>query len=233
MSDHPGNGTDEVDRLNRTVRYAVWAVHARSAASSSITGDGGLGAWAATLAADDVVLRGLYDVSGMRADADLMVWMHGPSAESLQAALRSLRRTPAGATCTLAWSAMGTHRPAEFSRDHVPSFMQDTQPLPWLCMYPFVRSYEWYLLPEDERRAMLREHGVAGRVFTDVQANTVSSFALNDYEWILALESVDLHDLVDMMRDLRATQARRHVREEIPFYTGRLVDTDGAAEVLR
>jgi chlorite dismutase len=80
---------------------------------------------------------------------------------------------------------------------------------------------------------MLREHGVAGRIFTGVQANTVSSFALNDYEWILALESTDLHDLVDMMRDLRATEARLHVREEVPFYTGRLVDTDGAAEVLR
>jgi peroxiredoxin len=169
----------------------------------------------------------------MRADSDLMVWLHGPSAESLQAALRGFRRTQAGASCTLAWSAMGTHRPAEFSRDHVPSFMQDTQPLPWLCMYPFVRSYEWYLLPDDERRAMLREHGVAGREFTDVQPNTVAAFALNDYEWILALESVNLHDLVDMMRDLRSTQARRHVREEIPFYTGRLVDTDGAAEVLR
>jgi len=233
MSEHHAAGSERIEELNRTVRYAVWAVYARGGGSASVPGDGGLGAWAAGLAAEDVVLRGLYDVSGMRADADLMVWMHGPSAESLQQALRTFRRTAAGSPCTLAWSAMGTHRPAEFSRDHVPSFMQDTQALPWLCMYPFVRSYEWYLLPEDERRAMLREHGVAGRAFDDVQANTVSAFALNDYEWILALESVDLHDLVDMMRDLRNTQARRHVREEIPFYTGRLVDTDGAAEVLR
>jgi len=224
---------DRIEQLNQTVRYTVWAVYARGADSSDIDGDGGLGTWAATLPAEDVVLRGLYDVSGMRADADVMVWLHGPSAESLQSALRGFRRTQAGASCTLAWSAMGTHRPAEFSRDHVPSFMQDTQPLPWLCMYPFVRSYEWYLLPDDERRAMLREHGIAGREFTDVQPNTVAAFALNDYEWILALESVNLHDLVDMMRDLRSTTARRHVREEIPFYTGRLVDTTGAAEVLR
>jgi hydrogen peroxide-dependent heme synthase len=236
MSDHTSHAsTDDarVEQLNSTVRYTVWAIYARGAGSSDVSGDGGLGAWAASLAADDVVLRGLYDVSGMRADADVMVWLHGPSAESLQAALRGFRRTAAGAPCTLAWSAMGTHRPAEFSRDHIPSFMQDTQPLPWLCMYPFVRSYEWYLLPDDERRAMLREHGVAGREFTDVQPNTVAAFALNDYEWILALEATQLHDLVDMMRDLRATQARRHVREEIPFYTGRLVTTDGAAEVLR
>jgi peroxiredoxin len=233
VSEHTPADTDHIEALNSTVRYTVWAIYARGAASAAVAGDGGLGAWAASLAADDVVLRGLYDVSGMRADADLMVWLHGPSAESLQSALRAFRRTASGANCTLEWSAMGTHRPAEFSRDHIPSFMQDTQPLPWLCMYPFVRSYEWYLLPDDERRAMLREHGVAGREFTDVQPNTVAAFALNDYEWILALEATQLHDLVDMMRDLRSTQARRHVREEIPFYTGRLVDTDGAAEVLR
>jgi hydrogen peroxide-dependent heme synthase len=233
MSHHATTDEAAVEALNSTVRYTVWAIYARTGASAGIVGDGGLGEWAASLAADDVVLRGLYDVSGMRADADLMVWLHGPTADSLQAALRGLRRTPAGATCTLTWSAMGTHRPAEFSRDHIPSFMQGTQPLPWLCMYPFVRSYEWYLLPEEERRAMLREHGIAGREFTDVQPNTVAAFALNDFEWILALEATELHDLVDMMRDLRATEARRHVREEIPFYTGRLVDTDGAAEVLR
>jgi len=96
-----------------------------------------------------------------------------------------------------------------------------------------VRSYEWYLLPQDERRAMLREHGLAGRAFPGVQANTVAAFALNDYEWILALESDDLHDLVDMMRDLRSTAARRHVREEIPFHTGHLVGLEDIVEVLR
>jgi chlorite dismutase len=162
-----------------------------------------------------------------------MLWLHGPSAESLQAAMRGLRRTATGGATTLVFSVMGTHRPAEFSRDHVPSFMTATEPLGWLCVYPFVRSYEWYLLPEDDRRRMLREHGMAGRAFTGVQANTVAAFALNDYEWVLALEADDLHDLVDLMRDLRATEARRHVREEVPFYTGRRIDAAGVAEVLR
>jgi chlorite dismutase len=192
-----------------------------------------LEAWTAGLAASDVILRGAYDVSGLRAGTDLMLWLHGPSAESLQAAMRGFRRTAAGATTILAWSVFGTHRPAEFSRDHVPSFMLGTPPLGWLCVYPFVRSYEWYLLPEEERRAMLSEHGLAGRVFSGVQANTVAAFALNDYEWILALEADDLHDLVDLMRDLRSTQARRHVREEIPFHTGRRIGWDEVMEVLR
>ncbi len=220
--------------LNAVVRYTVWAIYARTGGAEPGAGAAAeLARWADGLAADDVVLRGLYDVSGLRADADVMLWLHGPSAESLQAALRDFRRTTAGGVTRLAFSVFGTHRQAEFSRDHVPSFMLGTQPLGWLCVYPFVRSYEWYLLPEDERREMLREHGLAGRTFPQVQANTVAAFALNDYEWILALEADDLHDLVDLMRDLRSTAARRHVREEIPFYTGRRIDAAGIVEVLR
>ena len=229
-----GSG-DASDALNRTVRYTAWAAYARSGAelAGPDAASAELAAWAQALGDEDVVLRGFYDTSGLRADSDVMLWLHGPSAESLQTALRGFRRTAAGAATRLAWSAMGTHRPAEFSRDHVPSFMRGTGALGWLCVYPFVRSYEWYLLPDDERREMLREHGMAGRSFTGVQANTVAAFALNDWEWILALESDNLHDLVDLMRDLRSTQARRHVREEIPFHTGRLVDASGVVEVLR
>jgi chlorite dismutase len=67
---------------------------------------------------------------------------------------------------------------------------------------------------------MLVEHGMAARGYPDVRANTVSSFALNDYEWLLAFEADELHRIVDLMRDLRATRARLHVREEVPFFAG-------------
>ena len=67
---------------------------------------------------------------------------------------------------------------------------------------------------------MLKEHGMQARPYPDVRANTVASFGLGDYEWMLAFEADDLHRIVDLMRDLRASRARRHVREEVPFYTG-------------
>ncbi len=79
---------------------------------------------------------------------------------------------------------------------------------------------------------MLAEHCRQGAKFRDVVANTVSTFALSDYEWLLPLESDNLISLVDLMRDLRATDARRHVREEVPFYTGRRVEIAELAEVL-
>jgi chlorite dismutase len=184
------------------------------------------------LAEHDVVLRGIYDVSGMRADGSVMLWLHGPDLADLQLALRELRATELLGDTRLTWSAAGVHRPAEFNKQHVPGFLRGVEPKDWLTVYPFVRSYEWYLLPEEERSTMLREHGIAGAKFRGVIANTVSAFALGDYEWLLPMESDDVIELVDMMRDLRYTQARLHVREELPFYTGRRVTTAEAVEVL-
>lgn len=210
--------------------YTLWAVLRRDPDAVN-SGERTLGDRIAELP-DGVVLRGIYDVSGLRADADVMLWLHGPKPEDLQAALRRLRSSSELAATRPTWNAMGVHRDAEFSRDHLPAFMRGAEPKAWLTVYPFVRSYEWYLLPPEERRALLAEHGRAGSAYRGVLANTVASFSLGDYEWILALEAEELVELVDLMRDLRATGARRHVREEVPFFTGRRIGVDEVSEVL-
>ncbi len=171
-----------------------------------------------------VTLRGVYDVSGLRHDADVLFWLTGDDPQALQEAVRRIRTTDEIQPLSPRWNALGVHREAEFAKDHSPAFMRGLPPKQWLTVYPFVRSYEWYLLPDEERRAMLRDHGGKGREFPGVQANTVAAFALGDYEWLLALEADELIELVDLMRHLRATEARRHVREELPFFTGRRID---------
>lgn len=222
------------------VGYTLWAVlrrdpspAARAAAAAADPADlaAELDAVVARLP-QDVTLRGTYDASGLRADADVIVWLTGPTAEGLQAALRTLRRTTLLGDLLPVWNALGVHRPAEFTARHLPAFLRDVPPAAWLTVYPFVRSYEWYILPEEERRTMLADHGRKGRDFPQVLSNTVSAFSLGDYEWLLGLEADELTDLVDLMRHLRYTEARRHVREELPFYTGRRVGSDELAEIL-
>jgi hydrogen peroxide-dependent heme synthase len=209
--------------LNETIRYTMWSVFR---AARPVVGDAAPVSHEVTelfsqLAAKDVVTRGVYDVAGLRADADLMVWWHAPNPDDLQEAYARFRRTGLGRACDPVWSAMALHRPAEFNKGHIPAFLADEAARDYVCVYPFVRSYEWYLLPDDERRAMLAEHGQMARGFPDVRANTVASFALSDYEWMLAFEADELYRIVDLMRHLRGSTARRHVREEVPFYTGR------------
>lgn len=210
--------------------FALWAVFRRAeptavptTAMERVLGE---------VQSGEVDLRGIYDVSGLRADADVMVWLTGPTVDGLQSALRALRRVEPFSSLVPTWNAMGVHRDAEFSRSHAPAFLKGLPPKRWITVYPFVRSYDWYLLPDDERRDMLAEHGRMGNEYPQVQANTVASFALGDYEWILALEADEAVDLVDLMRHLRATRARMHVREEVPFFTGRRIEPAELAEVM-
>ena len=209
--------------LNDTIRYTMWSVFRLETplgdADRALEADE-VEKLLAELAGEDVKVRGVYDVSGLRADADVMVWWHAEDVQQLQLAYNRLRRTAFGRRLAPVWSQTALHRPAEFNRSHLPAFLADEVPRGYVCVYPFVRSYEWYLLEDAERRRLLAEHGMMARDYPDVRANTVASFALGDYEWMLAFEADELERIVDLMRHLRGSETRRHVREEVPFYTG-------------
>jgi chlorite dismutase len=223
----------DFDTLNSTIRYLMFSVFAVE------SGQLGVEEEARSAVVDEtatffkqqedkgVVVRGLYDIAGLRADADFMFWTHAETVEALQATYSDFRRTTTlGRISEPVWSSVALHRPAEFNKSHIPAFLAGEEPGAYVCVYPFVRSYEWYLLPDDERRRMLAEHGMAAREYKDVRANTVPAFALGDYEWILAFEAPELYRIVDLMRELRATDARRHTREETPFFTGPRVSVE-------
>ncbi|GAB3623006.1 chlorite dismutase family protein [Mariniluteicoccus endophyticus] len=221
MSDHQSNAS-RLKEINASQRYTMWSVFRRTEIVEAGLADDALAALEPLTGGDsDLVVRGWYDVAGLRADADLMVWWHAPEYETIQQAYHTFRATALGRTLEPVWSQLAVHRPAEFNKSHVPAFMADERVRDHVCVYPFVRSYEWYLLPDEERRALLVEHGSMGRDYPDVRANTMQSFALGDFEWILAFEADEMGRIVDLMRILRASGARRHVRVEVPFYSGR------------
>jgi len=214
----------DYDTLNATVRYLMFSVFAVRPGALGDDRAAVVDETATFLKQQEeggVVVRGLYDVAGLRADADFMIWTHAETVEALQAMYSDFRRTTTlGRATTPVWSNVALHRPAEFNKGHIPAFLAGEEPGNYVCVYPFVRSLDWYLLPDEERRQMLAEHGMAARGYKDVRANTVPAFALGDYEWILAFEGPDLARIVELMWKLRYTDARRHVREETPFFTG-------------
>ncbi|MFT7025535.1 MAG: chlorite dismutase, partial [Rhodococcus sp. (in: high G+C Gram-positive bacteria)] len=145
--------------LNSTLRYLMFSVYKvtpgvlgedRAAAAKEAR------AFFESQEEKGVVVRGVYDIAGMRADADFMVWTHAERIEELQATYSDFRRTTAlGKASTPVWSNSALHRPAEFNKSHVPAFIAGEDPGAYICVYPFVRSIDWYLLPDDERRTML------------------------------------------------------------------------------
>jgi hydrogen peroxide-dependent heme synthase len=211
--------------LNELIRYTMWSVFRVSDRTGlEAAGHGNAAAEVADLldqaAGKGVVTRGCYDVQGFRADADYMLWWVAPTSDDLQDLYVRFRRTRLGRCSEPVWSVMALHRPAEFNKSHIPAYLAEEEPRAYVSVYPFVRSYQWYLLDPDERRMLLAEHGKMAREYPDVRSNTVPCFSLNDYEWILAFEADELHRIVDLMRHLRGSEARLHTRLEIPFYTG-------------
>jgi hydrogen peroxide-dependent heme synthase len=212
--------------LNELIRYTMWSVFRVSdRAGLDPDGHGNDAREVADLldqaVGKGIVTRGCYDIQGFRADADYMFWWIAPTSDELQELYARFRRTRLGRRSEPVWSVMALHRPAEFNKSHIPAFLAEEKPRGYLSVYPFVRSYQWYLLDPAERRRLLAEHGMMAREYPDVRANTVACFSLNDYEWILAFEADELHRIVDLMRHLRGAEARMHTRVEIPFYTGR------------
>ena len=160
----------DFDALNATIRYVMFSAFAvrpgvlgydEESRAAVIDRDRYL---PQTAGRGGVVVRGIYDVAGMRADADFMIWTHAEQVESLQRLYSDFRRTTAlGRASNPTWSSVALHRPAEFNKSHIPAFLAGEEPGNYVCVYPFVRSLDWYLLPDEERRKMLADHGMAAR----------------------------------------------------------------------
>ena len=227
----------DIKQLNKLQRYSQWAVF-RAIPGALDDDRTEVTEQAAKFFADleaegKVTVRGIYNASGLRADADYMIWWHAEEFEDIQKAFADFRRTTIlGQVSEVFWIGNALHRPSEFNKAHLPSFIMGEEAKDWITVYPFVRSYDWYIMEPLKRSRILREHGQSAVEFPDVRANTVPAFALGDYEWVLAFEADELHRIVDLMHKMRYTEARLHVREELPFISGQRVDIADLVKVL-
>lgn len=197
-----------------------------------------------------LTLRGAYSLVGLRHDADLLLWLHGPSLDEAQDLAATLRRTGLGAYLENTYTYTGVVPVSRYAPEHRPAFSKGAPPRGYLSMYPFVKTNEWYLLPFERRRALMAEHGRMGQAHSampevrvmegdagtldaavatalkapptgGVLANTVHSFGLGDQEFVVAFESDDPAALVRMVEDLRAAEVRRYTAVDTPIFLGR------------
>ena len=230
----PRDATDvDFDEVNNKQHYALYSVFALGESLPAEDGDRG------RIVAESLdyvkgagaEIRGFYDVSGFRAEADLMVWWLDDDPEVLQDAYHRLRASALGKFLDPVWSCMGLHTPAEFNKRHIPACFGGVAPRDWAMVYPFVRSYDWYLKAPEERARIMAEHGRNGFAqYPDVKGSTLSAFGFSDYEWVLAFEADSLDRLEGVMHAQRYTEARLYVREDTPFFTGPRVSLGEWAE---
>jgi peroxiredoxin len=169
---------------------------------------------------DRVRTRGVYSAVGLRPDADAVFWLIGGGLGDVQRVAIDLRKSRFGQVAELTWSFPGMAARPEFVGDHLAAFQTGRDPLRYICLYPFVRTPEWYLKPPAERGRILREHGLLGAQFPAVYTNNVQAFGIGDYEWILCFEADAPEQFVHLVRRLREAEARLYTKLDVPFILG-------------
>lgn len=159
-----------------------------------------------------------YSTLGLRAEADFMVWVGSPNISDIQKVASRLYSTVFGKYITSSLNYISRTRPSVYSaEERTPSFLTDSAPKRYAVVYPFTKTREWYLLPEERRRQMMDEHIAVSRRHPGIVLNTTYAFGLDDHDFMLAFETDDLADFQDLIMELRATGVSAYVKSDTPM----------------
>ena len=166
-----------------------------------------------------------YAMVGIRSDAQFMMWRISERMEDFQDMSSDLLRTGIGKYVSIPYSYLSItkrsmyvdkhqHEGAESSRARiVPGESK------YLFVYPFVKSRDWYLLPKEERQQIMDVHIAMGHKYPSVKINTTYSFGIDDHEFVLAFESDQPTDFVDLVMELRETKSSKFTVRDTPAFT--------------
>ncbi len=163
-----------------------------------------------------------YSLSGLRADADLMLWRICYSLECLQQMESDLMHTRLGAYLETSHSFLAMTRRSQYKighgRDDEHTIKCGTYR--YVSMLPFVKTRNWYQLPFEERQRIVNEYIDMIAEFPRVRMNTLYSFGIGDQEFVLVFESDHPGDIVDLKMRLRETENATYIQQDSPVFTG-------------
>jgi chlorite dismutase/nitrite reductase/ring-hydroxylating ferredoxin subunit len=165
-----------------------------------------------------------YSLMGTRADAELLLWQIAESVEPFQELAVAIAATPMGAYLSLSTSLLSqTKRSIYEIRDNpnesVERLIISPSEAKYLFVYPFVKTRPWYKLTLEERQTMMDEHIRIGRKYPAVKLNTTYSFGLDDQEFVVAFETDEPSDFLDLVQELRETDASLYTLRDTPLYS--------------
>ena len=165
-----------------------------------------------------------YSLMGTRADVELLLWQITESMEPIQQFATAVASTRMGAYLSLAASYLSqTKRSIYEIRDHPDEDAERLIIVPsqakYLFVYPFLKTRQWYKESFEERQRMMDEHIKVGRKYASVKLNTTYSFGLDDQEFVLGFETDNAGDFLDLVQDLRETDASLYTLRDVPLYS--------------
>jgi chlorite dismutase len=170
-----------------------------------------------------------YSLVGTRGDADFMLWIITESMDSIRELHSELMNSELGKYLSTPYSYFAMLKPSEY-------FGRPSDPEPtgskYLFVYPFTKKREWYSIPFEGRRRIMKDHVQIGHKFSSVTIHTAYCFGLDDYEFILSFESDKPEDFLNLVMELRSSEASKYTAVETPIFTCTSVTPEEMLDLL-
>ena len=165
-----------------------------------------------------------YSTVGLRPDADFLLWRIAAAVDDFQAQSQAINRTSLGGYLSTPWSFLSMTKRSLYVDKLDPSHTESrTHIIPgqrkYLFVYPFVKTRAWYLLPLEQRQAIMDVHIRIGNMYPSVKLNTTYSFGLDDQEFVVAFETDQPKDFLDLVMELRETESSKYTQRDTPIFT--------------
>jgi NAD(P)H-dependent nitrite reductase small subunit len=183
-----------------------------------------------------------YSLFGLRSDVDFMLWQVAEEVDAFNQLAAAIFSSGMGPYLLTPYSLLGMTRKSIY--DIGVSDAEEQERLiiqpgdgKYLFVYPFVKTRAWYALPFDERQRMMGEHIRVGRKYPQFKLNTIYSFGLDDQEFVVAFEGGSTAHFLDLVMELRDTEASRYTLKDTPTFTcinmslPQVLDSIGGAQV--
>ncbi|HEX2834066.1 MAG TPA: chlorite dismutase family protein [Thermoanaerobaculia bacterium] len=168
-----------------------------------------------------------YTTAGLKAGVDFMLWRIGFDIDPFQKMMSELNRSILGRYLDMPHSYLAMTKHSQYVEEHVHEGQEGRRlrivpgKRPFLFVYPFVKTRDWYLLPMPERQRIMNEHIAIGHKYPRVKINTTYSFGLDDQDFVVAFESDTADEFLDLVQELRETESSKYTVRDTPMYTCR------------
>jgi chlorite dismutase len=176
----------------------------------------------AALAPADGVLTETYSLIGLKPGIDLLVWQLAPSIDVLEEEAARILRSGLGRWLQVRESFSGLVGDSQYvarPTSQEQSLFEGERSR-YLVVYPFTKTADWYLTSREVRQGSMNEHMRVGRAYPQIRQLLAYSFGLDDQDFLVAYETDDLPAFSALVRDLRATEARRSTLRDTPILLG-------------
>ncbi|MBI1279208.1 MAG: Rieske 2Fe-2S domain-containing protein [Anaerolineaceae bacterium] len=166
-----------------------------------------------------------YSLMGTRADADLLLWQIAESPIPFRELATAVASTQMGSYLNMEYSYLSQTKRSIYEIRGAATdtdeerLIIDPSEAKYLFVYPFIKTRDWYQMSQQARQGIMDEHIEVGRKYPSVRLNTTYSFGLDDYEFILAFETDEPSDFLDLVQELRETESSRYTLQDTPLFT--------------